>query len=56
MKGYICTMSQALTLEARRTERSVRLDTLIRLRWLAVAGQTTAVLVVYLGLDYELPI
>ena len=49
-------MSQALTLEARRTERSVRLDTLIRLRWLAVVGQTTAVLVVYLGLDYELPI
>jgi two-component system, sensor histidine kinase RegB len=49
-------MSQALTLEARRTERSVRLDTLVRLRWLAVVGQTTAVLVVYLGLDYELPI
>jgi two-component system sensor histidine kinase RegB len=49
-------MSQALTLEARRTERSVRLDTLVWLRWLAVVGQTTAVLVVYLGLDYELPI
>jgi two-component system sensor histidine kinase RegB len=28
----------------------------LRLRWLAVIGQTTAVLVVYLGLDYELPI
>ena len=49
-------MSQAVTLEARRTERSVRLDTLVRLRWLAVVGQTTAILVVYLGLDYELPI
>ncbi len=49
-------MSQPVTLEARRTERSVRLDTLVRLRWLAVVGQTTAVLVVYLGLDYELPI
>src|SRR5512134_2215058 len=49
-------MSQALTLEARRTERSVRLDTLVRLRWLAVAGQTTAVLVVYLGLEYEVPV
>jgi len=34
----------------------VRLDTLVRLRWLAVIGQTTAVLVVYLGLDFELPI
>ena len=43
-------------MEARRTERSVRLDTLVRLRWLAVVGQTTAVLVVYIGLDYELPI
>jgi two-component system, sensor histidine kinase RegB len=42
--------------EARPTGRSVRLDTLVRLRWLAVIGQTTAVLVVYVGLDYELPI
>jgi two-component system sensor histidine kinase RegB len=32
--------------EAHRTGRSVRLDTLVRLRWLAVIGQTTAVLVV----------
>ena len=44
------------TMEAHRTGRSVRLDTLVRLRWLAVIGQTTAVLVVYFGLDYELPI
>src|SRR3954468_22975826 len=36
--------------------RSVRLDTLVRLRWLAVIGQTTAVLVVYVGLDFDLPI
>src|SRR5271165_108551 len=36
--------------------RCVRLDTLVRLRWLAVIGQTTAVLVVYWGLDFELPI
>src|SRR5216683_1316287 len=42
--------------EAHRTGRSVRLDTLVRLRWLAVIGQTTAVLVVYYGLDYELPV
>ena len=34
----------------------MRLDTLVRLRWLAVIGQTTAVLVVYVGLDFELPI
>jgi two-component system sensor histidine kinase RegB len=36
--------------------RNVRLDTLVRLRWLAVIGQTTAVLVVYYGLDFELPV
>ena len=36
--------------------RSVRLDTLVRLRWLAIIGQTTAVLVVHYGLDFELPI
>jgi len=36
--------------------RNVRLDTLVRLRWLAVIGQSTAVLTVYLGLDFPLPI
>jgi two-component system, sensor histidine kinase RegB len=39
-----------------RAGRKVRLDTLVRLRWFAVIGQTTAVLVVYIGLDFELPI
>jgi len=43
-------------LQAFHAGRNVRLDTLVRLRWLAVIGQTTAVLVVYLGLDFELPI
>ena len=36
--------------------RNVRLDTLVRLRWLAIIGQTVAVLVVYYGLDFDLPI
>src|SRR6201991_2456925 len=44
------------TPETRQTGLSVRLDTLVRLRWFAVLGQTTAVLVLYSGLDYELPI
>jgi len=35
--------------------RNVRLDTLVRLRWLAIIGQTTAVLVVEYGLDFDLP-
>ena len=49
-------MTDQPAFEARPAGRSVRLDTLVRLRWLAVIGQTTAVLVVYYGLDYELPI
>ncbi|MGA2128196.1 MAG: ActS/PrrB/RegB family redox-sensitive histidine kinase [Xanthobacteraceae bacterium] len=36
--------------------RSVRLDTLVRLRWLAVIGQTAAVLVVHYVLDFTLPL
>ncbi len=36
--------------------RNVRLDTLVRLRWLAIIGQTTAVLVVHYVLDFQLPI
>src|SRR5258708_38778473 len=43
-------------IQAFQAGRNVRLNTLVRLRWLAVIGQTTAVLVVYLGLDFELPI
>ncbi|MGA7432308.1 MAG: sensor histidine kinase, partial [Xanthobacteraceae bacterium] len=33
--------------------RNVRLDTLVRLRWLAVLGQFAAVLVVHFGLEFE---
>src|SRR4030081_3518515 len=49
-------MTDQGTQEARPNGRSVRLDTLVRLRWFAVIGQTNAVLVVYVGLDYDLPI
>lgn len=45
-----------LGLAQNHPRRNVRLDTLVRLRWLAVIGQTTAVLVVYAGLDFNLPI
>src|SRR3954468_4185625 len=36
--------------------RNVRLDTLLRLRWLAVIGQTTAVLVVVYVVEFQLPL
>jgi two-component system, sensor histidine kinase RegB len=38
-----------------KTARSIRLDTLVRLRWLAIAGQLAAVLVVNLGFGFPLP-
>jgi len=37
-------------------QQYVRLDTLVRLRWLAVIGQATAVLLVHYGLDFKLPL
>lgn len=37
-------------------QQNVRLDTLVGLRWLAVVGQTAAVLIVRFGLDFELPL
>src|SRR5260370_39932048 len=36
--------------------RNVRLDTLVRLRWLAVIGQTAAVLIVHYAFDFTLPL
>lgn len=47
----IATDPQDLTLNARR----LRLDTLVRLRWLAVIGQSGAVAGVHFGLGYPLP-
>lgn len=39
-----------------RSSRSLRLQTLVRLRWLAVAGQTLTVLIVALVLQFSLPL
>ncbi len=46
----------SLGLAHHHPRRSVRLDTLVRLRWLAIIGQTAAVLVVHYALEFELPI
>ena len=48
-------MSEGFDEQTPQTLRHVRLDTLVRLRWLAVLGQTAAVLVVYDGFDLEVP-
>jgi two-component system, sensor histidine kinase RegB len=39
-----------------QARRNVRLDTLVGLRWLAVIGQTAAVLIVHYVLDFRLPL
>jgi two-component system, sensor histidine kinase RegB len=40
----------------RLPHRNVRLDTLVRLRWLSIAGQTATVLAVYFGLEFDFPV
>lgn len=40
----------------RITSRRIKLDTLIGLRWIAIGGQTAAILVVWLWLDFPLPV
>jgi two-component system sensor histidine kinase RegB len=42
--------------EFRHPQRHVRLDTILRLRWLAVLGQLAAIFIVVQGLDFDLPI
>ncbi|MEA2985065.1 MAG: two-component system, sensor histidine kinase RegB [Alphaproteobacteria bacterium] len=42
--------------QPRHLQRNVRLDTLMRLRWLSVLGQTAAILVVHYGLEFRLPV
>ncbi|SEQ52145.1 two-component system, sensor histidine kinase RegB [Faunimonas pinastri] len=44
-----------LTIERQFSGRSLRLSTLMRIRWLAIGGQTAAVLVVGLWFDFPLP-
>jgi len=55
-RGVTLPAMPALGLTQNHPRRNVRLDTLVRLRWLAIIGQTTAVLVVHFGLNFSLPI
>lgn len=49
-------MSDVATSDFRHPHRSVRLDTILRLRWLAALGQLTAIFVVAQGLEFDVPI
>ena len=37
-------------------QRNLRLDTVLRVRWLSILGQSAAVLIVHYGLKFELPL
>src|SRR3954464_1861922 len=49
-------MTDVAASDFRHPRRYVRLDTILRLRWLAVLGQLAAISVVAQGLDFDLPI
>jgi two-component system, sensor histidine kinase RegB len=49
-------MSDAAATDFREPRPHVRLDTILRLRWLAVLGQLATIFVVEQGLDFELPL
>lgn len=44
------------TSERRFTRSGVRLATLVNIRWMAVAGQTATLLIVYFGLEFDFPV
>src|SRR3954466_1261797 len=49
-------MTDVAASDFRHPRRYVRLDTILRLRWLAVLGQLAAILIVVQGLEFDLPI
>ncbi len=49
-------MSDIAAIDFRSSRRDVRLDTVLRLRWLAVLGQLTTIFVVSQGLDFDVPV
>ena len=49
-------MTDVTESDFRHPQRYVRLDTILRLRWLAVLGQLAAIFIVAQGLEFDLPI
>jgi len=48
-------MTEITATDFRHPRRYVRLDTILRLRWLAVLGQLAAIFIVAHGLEFDLP-
>jgi two-component system, sensor histidine kinase RegB len=53
---YAQDMTDVAASDFRHPQRHVRLDTILRLRWLAVLGQLAAVFVVAQGLEFDVPV
>src|ERR1700709_914561 len=49
-------MTEVAPSDFRHPRRYVRLDTILRLRWLAVLGQLAAIFIVVQGLEFDLPV
>src|SRR5579871_4193035 len=49
-------MSEAAATDFRHPRRYVRLDTILRLRWLAVLGQLAAIFIVEQGLEFDVEV
>src|SRR6201992_2738280 len=49
-------MTEIADFVVRPSDRHVRLDTILRLRWLAALGQSAAIFIVIQGLEFEVPI
>ena len=49
-------MTDSVDLDLGRRSRRLRVDTLVKLRWLAVFGQLAAVLLVRFGLGFPIPL
>src|SRR6201998_3313812 len=49
-------MTEVATSDFRHPRRYVRLDTILRLRWLAVLGQLAAIFIVAQGLEFDVEV
>ncbi|HUI22227.1 MAG TPA: ActS/PrrB/RegB family redox-sensitive histidine kinase [Methylocella sp.] len=49
-------MTELINIDLGRRSRRLRVDTLVKLRWLALLGQVIALIVTYFGLRFSLPL
>jgi two-component system, sensor histidine kinase RegB len=56
LRRYTPDMTDVAASDFRQPRRHVRLDTILRLRWLAALGQFAAIFIVAQGLEFDLPV